>query len=380
MSAVKRNRVFVVLALLGVVGSVWLLRVKDSAESTRANESYAASEKSSNQLKVEKQPAPLNDTHLPEEHQSEEVVDKQPDGAISTAPQWLSQQKWELLVKHHERGKLENNNIVFYGKVVDQTGKPVPGAMVRYQISGYNEDFIDTIQASHVKPEDISMTREMNQSTLTNANGFFDIIEGRGKTLFLKSITRNGYVDFVNTSGTYSYGKNFRDAQLHQPQENRPVEFVLWRRSGSDGAVHFENTRVWLSEGRTQYISLSPEPLKGSAANYDIQVEVFRENETRSAAWTMLIASREGGVQTTSDEILFSAPEQGYEEQLEIALGADMRDRNFKIYFLSETSDRTIYGALDCRLIKYPDGRSMFEFDCLINSTGSRNLEVTSDM
>ena len=113
--------------------------------------------------------------------------------------------------------KRNNAPIAFYGRVVDQDGKPLEEVAV---------DF--TVTAIPMIPVLWGLDETMKVSSVSDQNGLFSVEGKRGTGLDVTGLKKEGY----RKSGYYQQG-NVRyepyGSQTHIPDRNKPVEFMMIR-------------------------------------------------------------------------------------------------------------------------------------------------------
>lgn len=120
--------------------------------------------------------------------------------------------------------------IAFYGKVVDQDGRPVGGAQVVLTVSTANGAFIlgsDKVLAS----SDVELT--------TSPDGTFALERARGRCLHVKSISKPGYVTIPDKQWLssevlrgqlgYYYSSSYGPSLQYKPDSANPAVFPMRR-------------------------------------------------------------------------------------------------------------------------------------------------------
>lgn len=125
----------------------------------------------------------------------------------------------EAVVKEKSMAFANANNapIAFYGRVVDQDGKPLQGVAVDYQVT-----------AIPLIPIPWGPDKTMEGSRVTDQNGLFAVDGEQGTSFDVYSLRKSGYRE----SGYYEQGHaryEPHDSQRHVPRRDKPVEFVLIR-------------------------------------------------------------------------------------------------------------------------------------------------------
>jgi len=110
---------------------------------------------------------------------------------------------------------LESNaKIEFYGRVIDQEGKPLKGAKVSYNIQ----------MAGDLQPQ-FGLQRKDEGVVYSSDDGTFQILKKKGMTLDISTIELDGYRE---VRGGATRGYNFGSgSEQHTPDSSRPVDFLL---------------------------------------------------------------------------------------------------------------------------------------------------------
>ena len=125
----------------------------------------------------------------------------------------MGEEKIDLLT----RLSLGQQKVDFYGLVLDQNKKPVKGVEVIYKTSAYG-----LLAPSYTRGK-----------TETDADGRFEIHEGRAAILYLKDFIACGYEYslFANTKRSFDYDISYRDR--HRPDQANPVVFHLRKKQAA---------------------------------------------------------------------------------------------------------------------------------------------------
>ena len=106
-----------------------------------------------------------------------------------------------------------NAPIEFYGVVVDESGKPLEGVEVQW----------DIVKSGSFAPS-LGLATGANGSMHTLSNGYFTIKNETGSTLGINLLSKEGYHEVKRKVRTYSYGSN---SEPHQPDCMKPEKFVI---------------------------------------------------------------------------------------------------------------------------------------------------------
>ena len=250
--------------------------------------------------------------------------------------------------------------IAFWGKVVDESGAPVPGATVKL---GANDN---------PNPMGDGSTYER----ITDAEGLFSIKDIRGISLSVK-VSKDGYYSTEASRGKANYVlKNNTD--LPVPTSNKPAIFVL-RKMGQAAALKRTEGSVNLPKNGAPVII---DPQSGRASGQGgVKVECWVQDQGVNTSvynpydWRCVISVTGGGLVERADALDFTAPEGGYQTSDMIQMpktAQKWRQQATKEYFV-KLADGT-FGRVQIRVVT---GASNFvRFESYLNpQPGDRNLQ-----
>jgi alpha-tubulin suppressor-like RCC1 family protein len=249
----------------------------------------------------------------------------------------------------------------FYGKVIDQNGRPVIGADVTVQI-------------------DLGVGRGGTQKAQTDTSGLFQCTGLRGQSLNITP-EKNGFQ-------IEGHGLGLHNGTDTDP--NNRVVFTMWKLKGPEPMLHNEfDTRKIKPDGRVFTIDLLKNDItEGTNVAGDILIEIKRPPEVKRREkydWSFVMTAIDGGfIEVTNDVYLNEAPQGGYQQQYQINRYAT-NVLNYSTYSLYRT-DRTfflksrggkVYGhfLIDELDPDYRGGMASLRIESYINPAGSRNLE-----
>lgn len=268
-------------------------------------------------------------------------------------------------------------NIQFYGKVIDQSGASVEGAIVR--ISMPIQEAIDGPLIAR------------SQSILTDSNGCFEISAGalkmhelKGHDLIIEGIRRNGYESEVITSETRGYSYSLSNSKRFIPNSLNPIIYHM-RKKGRCAFLleepywtyHIPLPTSNVTSGYDFIQKRSIQNVDKSSNNdgsliCDINVNV--ESNTNSALWRITIfpGNANGGIQV-SDKLLYEAPEQGYLAESHISWTNLGRVKTQYLYLKSR--DPAIYTRVEIDYVNAGNDAFLLDGKSVTNPYGDRNLE-----
>lgn len=227
------------------------------------------------------------------------------------------------------------SKIVFFGRVIDQYGKPVENAKVDYSQGVY-------------------------RSTATNSNGEFKI-HGYGKLIRIDSI-RHDLIDFHHNPAEASYSSTSRQDPIAYS-----LTFYRYISEGSNLLSYSTTTKdsphifkAWRIEKNTKNIVHKGKLLDRMVADGRIYTIDFRKKSERLIEgshrgqlrasckrkmlktkverrehndWEFILEAVDGGIQETSDYYLNAAPNEGYKKKITVKYLAG--EKNYKHYFIN---------------------------------------------
>ena len=216
--------------------------------------------------------------------------------------------------------------ITFYGRVVDDGGRPVEGAEVGARLAG-PPDF-DPMRWRPPKPY---------HRAHTDHDGRFAFEGLTGASLTIEMVRRRGY-EFdrrANLENHFEYSERGRKGGL--PTRESPATFVLRKRGEPTVLVRFRaDTRldekqpeVWLdffaAQGTRVGRTASPPPLNGEPFTADLRFKAERLPE--AASWQITFGAPGPGGVFFSSRRLYEAPTSGFAPEATIVLGRSSEER-----------------------------------------------------
>ncbi len=291
-------------------------------------------------------PSPISLTQPPSQYQIDVGSASKEEVAAEVRRRDSQDSKWEWKVP-----------INFYGKAVDENGKPVLGADVRFQWT------------------DLSTTGTQERQVETDAHGSFSLNDVKGKRLVVR-VTKVGYyaADSRNQS-SFEYANPFEEV-FHQPKINAPVLFHLRKQHLVADVISKSTEVVVPGDGTISGVEIESGKINPIG---ELRIQVWKPWPPRPMTppyqWKVILTIPRGGLIETSEDFAFQAPETGYEERYVIdmnpALGSEWKvAAERSLYFAFGEPKK--YGRLTVRT----DGGSRYVFlDYVINQAGRRDLE-----
>ena len=255
--------------------------------------------------------------------------------------------------------------IVFFGRLLDQFGSPVAGAQIAADVRIYNGK-LSTIE--HLK-------------TISDGNGLFQINGGKGESLGIMP-QKTGYV--LASRGTY-FKYSYMYSDRFSPDPNNPTVINMWKLQGAEPLVSIN------LEYKLHYTStpINFDLLTGKivATGGDVGFVVTRPtgaiSERNPQDWGIEIYAVDGGLIETSgtdEAFTFAAPERGYQSKKTLMASSNRHGIGViqEAFFLRSRNGQVFSKlALSVSINELPDEAITITVSGVANANGSRNWEAT---
>lgn len=273
------------------------------------------------------------------------------------------EQEAELREKGAALAKRSNTPIAYFGKVVDQDGKPLQGVAIEY-----------TVTAIPMMPSLWGPDDKKKGECVTDQNGLFSIDGEHGVSLTIKALKKSGYRE----SGYYEQaGVRYEpySPERHMPDRDKPVEFMLIRDDlqKAEEALSQQIRFNWNAE--STILALGPNvgklELTASRTGRD------KTDTVKKFAWEVKMHTIGFNLVKLPDENARIAPLEGYGTNARV--GFSPEEKTWK----SEVSERYailtdsgIYGLMDLSVYGGGnDGGVCGRVTVYLNKGGTRNLD-----
>jgi len=251
-----------------------------------------------------------------------------------TAPNEPPSADEEMAAKAQALFDAYHSSIDFWGKIVDETGEPIPGASVNFTLNNHPERDGAYLQ------------------TTSDSEGLFNLTGKTGASLFV-AVDKEGYYQTKKSSGSFKYYQ-LKQTNKNLPKELSPAIFVLKRKGEVAKLIKLDYLRIKLKpDGSETFIDLEDGTQSGKR-HLIVQCQIENEGSSKSRyKWSCSITVPGGGLLKREDGLNFLAPENGYIQSEEITIDADANnwseslDRSYFIKLSSGNYARaelTIYG------------------------------------
>ncbi len=330
----------ILILLLAVVGlTVWLWPTKPTVP-TPNNESAG----SQPAPPVTKEVKALQDSWVNNAREQLPAVDPQKYDPI--LPQW---EEWRRRNKE-DRFWEWKMPIHFYGKVVEYTTEePISGVEIV------------------ITWTDLSPTGGSRRMLYSDAQGRFSLTGITGKGLVVQELEKDGYIrSNIGSNFGFEYSAFFEET-YHQPDPDNPVIFRMKKKGDAEPLV-YRQAEITVGVNHVGAVQIDPQTV--------LQVELIANGEIREKNWVAKVNVLGGGVQVSTEEFPFTAPEDGYQSSLTLDLKTPKPDNWTQMYQGGQFYVKTANGQYGRIELKTVSGKTFMRYSLFLNPTPSnRNLE-----
>jgi len=248
-----------------------------------------------------------------------------------------------------------NTPINFWGKVVDEKGNPVPGALAKMGAA------------------DQPLKTGTEYERITDANGLFSVTGAKGLSLSV-DVSKAGYYRTDRSRGQVSYFYPSGN-KVPLPTQNSPTVFELRKMGETVPLVHVTELSLRIPKnGSSVEVNLETGLTIGQG---DLKVQCWTNDQAKDAQghydWKCLLTVPGGGLVERKDQFAFEAPLEGYQESVELTPSPEKWTSYVeRQYFVKLSDNRYARINFDMRT----GGEHFFVIESYFNPTpGSRNLE-----
>ncbi len=265
---------------------------------------------------------------------------------------------------------LNDENVVLYGKVIDQFDSPVANANITGSIQINNGTQVGTRRIS------------IN----TDVNGSFKIDGYKGKALGI-NISKAGYA-LATTNTRFVYSLLWPEAERHIPDPNKPVLFKMWRLQGQEPLVPINQEYKLPFTGTPLFFDFTTGKVSDSGG--DLEVIITRApgplSKRNPSDWSIDFKPVNGGILESDDaasRVIYEAPAEGYQSSYPVQMNHENPawfDNIQKVFFLKSRGGQ-VYSkfSVEFGINDEPSASMWFQFRGVANANGSRNWEATAD-
>jgi len=275
------------------------------------------------------------------------------------------------MIKHMQRardiGLSLNAPMEFYGRVVDQYGKPVPGVSAKLNYIHYNAVVLATYEP-----------HKAEEKSVTDSNGEFSFSGKEGVTLTVTLEPKTGVSFGNNGYWSHSFQSDKQSGVTKQPtSKEHPFIFPAYRLGQpTDLKVGLVEDYL-IADNRVYQISLSQEKVIESGVG-DLQISVWQEGIAYKpgTSWGFNIKGENIQLQPADDSFLYWAPNEGYLSSWNFSWADGdenySSERNFKFWIKKGEH----YGSLKVECGSFWKGKfRLIIFSSLNKTPGDPNLQ-----
>jgi hypothetical protein len=260
---------------------------------------------------------------------------------------------------------LNDEPIVFYGRMEDQLSNGVASTTVNFEIRVMNG-----IQSTVVRG-----------TTLTDKNGYFTISGYHGQDLNLNP-HKDGYVS-TGSGGYFKYSR--LEQNYFVPDPNQPTIVKMWKAQPEEPLVGIGKIYKLPYTNAPFCFDLIAQKIVSTGG--DLKITIYRPPGIISGRnhqwWKVKFAVVDGGLIDASsvDGIPYFAPENGYQPSKLVSSTDRMPEGGvggFRTTFYIMSRNGQVYSKLrvDFGINEKPDDLLYFEFSGIANTNHSRNWEA----
>jgi len=296
-------------------------------------------------------------------HSNAPVAQAVPSAPVPTTPSQSKEQQMRTGL-----AELNDEDVVLYGRVIDQFGSPVVGAAIKGSIQVNN--------GTRVGADKISL--------VTDGNGFFTVSGYKGKALGI-NVSKAGYV-LATTNTRFVYSLLWPEGERYNPDPNNPAVIKMWKLQGAEPLVGIDKTYKLRYTGAPINFDLVAGEIVPTGG--DLKITVNRAagevSEHNPQDWSVQVEAVNGGlIETTVAEsrVTYAAPEDGYQPSAAFVMSTASQSWHAAVdqMFFIESRGGKVYGKV--RLIfginETLDGFMNITFSGVANVNSSRNWEAT---
>jgi hypothetical protein len=258
-----------------------------------------------------------------------------------------------------------NVPIDFYGKLEDQFGNPVAGAVIKGSIRV------------------ISGTRQGTDwpTTTSDVNGLF-AFHGTGQDIGMMPSKKGYALASLNSGGNYSLLAP--DAERMHPDSNNPVVIKMWKLQGAEPLVVInQHYKLHYTDAPIDFDLLAGKIVPNGG---DIQLTVNRDAGIISGRnqldWSVQVEAVNGGLMDSGgqESVTYAAPESGYQQNMTFNFSTNAPNKWFEEFnqgFFLMSRNGQVYAklGLSFRINQAPEDFMYVTFGGVANTNSSRNWE-----
>lgn len=265
-----------------------------------------------------------------------------------------------------------NTPITFYGKVIDQTGRPIQGVDVKADIAVAR--LVDLIPS----PRRPGLSR-ITVHSHTDPSGMFQVRGVNGIRISGLQLYRDGVEqDRISwqVPGDLLFGPWWTDRGRYRPDASAPVVFRIWENDIEPRIVKWSSGCA--ATERHDIDFLNPESSGGSVRRGDLVIRYrMHDRDIPSGFIRLIIEARDkGGLQETNDVSVATVPDTGYVSSFQYVVDTNgfidnQRTVLSKRFFVFARNGQ-IYGTFEINMKGVPNLPVYYHY--VVNTHGGRDI------
>lgn len=253
-----------------------------------------------------------------------------------------------------------NVPISFWGRVLDQDGKPLEGVSILYRVG---------------KPRIMWDTNTVVRNTATDVNGAFSI-KDKGDGFSFEEFKKEGYRKTKGQNFSFTYASN---SERYVPEKAKPEVYMMVKEGELPSLIHKMRGMRLAWDGTPVYYDFKTGTLgqTGGVKITALRGEVKGVGSKARYDWSFRIEALEGGVLKTKPGDDTVAPEEGFMPFWEcgyVSSDPEWRMSKRSTHFVFRFPDGN-YGRLNTSISSDPRRNMHGLIYSYLNSSGGRILE-----
>jgi hypothetical protein len=275
-----------------------------------------------------------------------------------------------------EKAQQLDVEINFYGKVVDQNGDPVKAADVALGLTRFSP--LVSMLFGEIKIIRVA----------TDEQGRFSISGEKGRSIDLDKIKKEGYEYTISQNPVRAFDYSGIGAPFI-PDQNNPILFHLRKKGVSTFLIKESDLKLSLDideSGKSVGVDLVMRHkiknllnpiLNGERLTCDLKMTATFNMTNKTWSVVLMPGDTNGGI-IALDQLLYDAPQDGY--QSEFAFVAEGQNLPANTYIYLRSRDPYIYSRFEIQFVTVGEDFVRIRGNSVTNPYGDRNLEQATDL
>ncbi len=251
--------------------------------------------------------------------------------------------------------------IEFYGKVADQEGKPIEGAL------------------ASVTWTDMSANGSSQMEKTSDSSGLFSITGIKGKHMTVQVNKEGYYRQLSGTTSAFEYA-GFWEPSYHVPDKGKPVIFRLRKKGEASALMRYGPTLFGVKpDGIPAVFDLASGRKNIGRGDVSVRITKGAKSANKQFDWevTLEAVGSGAGVLESKEEFMTAAPEGGYQASWKFSqkAGAEKYQEVVQSKFFVKTAGGQ-FARIEVRVLpEYNDTAAVDLVSYFNPNPGDRNLE-----